>query len=100
MSAQHAIPAEVRLYGPLFSEEDPTAVESGQTFLDHLSPDSLEVLNSAWVEPSLERAAAGQNFQLERLGYFCVDPDSRPGAIVLNRTVTLRDSWAKIAKKN
>ena len=100
VSAQHAIPAEVRLYGPLFSEEDPTAVESGQTFLDHLSPDSLEVLNSAWVEPSLERAAAGQNFQLERLGYFCVDPDSRPGAIVLNRTVTLRDSWAKIAKKN
>ena len=92
--------AKVRLYGPLFSVEDPSSVQPGQTFLDHLSPDSLEVLPSAWVEPSLERATAGRNFQLERLGYFCVDPDSRPGAIVLNRTVTLRDSWAKIAKKN
>ena len=99
VSAQQAIPAEVRLYGPLFSVEDPTSVEPGQSFLDHLSSDSVEVIPSAWVEPSLERAEAGQNFQLERLGYFCVDPDARPGAIVLNRTVTLRDSWAKIAKK-
>ena len=99
VSARHALPAEVRLYGPLFDVEDPTHVEDGQTFLDYLAPDSLETLPMAWVEPSLRDAESGQNYQLERIGYFCVDDDSGPDGLVLNRTVTLRDSWAKIAKK-
>jgi len=98
VSAQHAVPAEVRLYDTLFRTEEPDAA-SGD-FLADLNPDSLEVLSHAWVEPSLARAAAGLRVQFERLGYFCADPDSRPDAPVFNRTVGLRDTWAKLSASN
>jgi glutaminyl-tRNA synthetase len=100
VSARHAVPAEVRLYDRLFSREDPADVPEGQDFTASLHPDSLRVLPGARVEPGLAAAPAGASFQLERQGYFCVDPDSRPGALVLNRTVTLRDGWAKIVRKD
>jgi glutaminyl-tRNA synthetase len=100
VSAQHAVPAEVRLYDRLFSVENPEDVEEGQTFLDHLNPGSLETLVNCPVEPSLIAARPGDRFQFERLGYFCVDPDSTPGALVFNRTVSLRDTWAKIEQKH
>jgi glutaminyl-tRNA synthetase len=94
--ASHALDAEVRLYDRLFTDEDPAATEN---YLDHLNPHSLEVLRTAKVEPGLARAAAGSRYQFERLGYFCVDADSMPGRLVFNRTVSLRDTWAKIAQK-
>ncbi len=96
VSAAHAIPAEVRLYDRLFSAEDPEQVPEGGTFLDHLNPHSLEVLTACRVEPGLAGSPAGTRVQFERIGYFCVDPDSRDGALVLNRTVSLRDTWARI----
>ena len=96
VSAAHAVPAEVRLYDQLFNRPDPGA--DGE-FLDDLNPDSLEVIENAWLEPSIAEFAPGDRFQLERLGYFCVDPDSTPGRQVLNRTVTLRDTWAKVKAK-
>ena len=99
VSARHAIPAEVRLYDRLFSREDPSDVPEGGDFTASLAPDSLRVLGSARLEASLASAEPGARFQLERQGYFCVDPDARPGALVLNRTVTLRDSWAKLARR-
>ena len=99
VSAQHAVEAEVRLYGPLFDVEDPTDVEDGKSFLDHIDPSSLEVVTPAWVEPSVAGAEPGAKYQFERTGYFCVDPDSTSDRLVFNRTVTLRDSWAKIARK-
>jgi glutaminyl-tRNA synthetase len=99
VSAGHAIPAEVRLYDRLFSVSDPENVPDGQTFLDCLNPSSLEVLRDCRVEPGLASAQVGARVQFERLGYFCVDPDSTPGALVFNRTVSLRDTWAKIAQK-
>ncbi len=99
VSAPHALRAEARLYGPLFDCEDPANPPEGESFVDHLNPDSVEVLSDARLEPSLADAQAGETYQLERLGYFCVDPDSRDGQIVLNRTVTLRDTWAKLARK-
>jgi glutaminyl-tRNA synthetase len=99
VSREHAVPVEVRVYDRLFSVEDPEAVANGKTFLDNLNPNSLEVLRSCQAEPSLAGAAVGSRFQFERLGYFCVDADSRPGAMVFNRTVSLRDTWAKIAQK-
>src|SRR5262249_6925230 len=95
----HAVPVEVRLYDRLFSVEDPERASEGKTFLDNLNPHSLEVLKESVAEPSLASAKAGDRVQFERLGYFCVDPDSRPGALVFNRTVSLRDTWAKIASK-
>ena len=82
----------------IFKVADPEDVPEGQTLLDRLNPQSLEVLRDAKVEPSLGAAVAEQRFQFERLGYFCVDTDSAPGALVFNRTVTLRDTWAKIEK--
>ena len=97
VSAAHAVPVEVRLYDRLFSVEDPENAPEGKTFLDFLNPNSLEVLSGAKAEPSLAGAAVGTRVQFERLGYFCVDSDSRPGALVFNRTVSLRDAWAKIA---
>src|SRR5262245_31213089 len=100
VSAAHALTAEVRLYDRLFSVEDPEREEAGKTFLDHLNPGSLEVLTGCQLEPSLAKAAAGERVQFERLGYFAVDPDSRPGAPVFNRIVSLRDTWAKIAQKS
>ena len=99
VSAAHAVRAEVRLYDRLFSVEDPERVAPGQTFLDNLNPSSLEIVGDCPVEPSLAAARPGARFQFERLGYFAVDPDSRPGALVFNRTVSLRDAWAKIALK-
>src|SRR5438067_2972223 len=99
VSAAHAIPGEVRLYDRLFSVEDPENVPNGRTFIDNLNPHSLEVLRDCRLEPSLASAQPGLRVQFERLGYFAVDDDSRPGALVFNRTVSLRDTWAKIAHK-
>jgi glutaminyl-tRNA synthetase len=99
VSSAHAIGAEVRLYDRLFSVEDPERPVDGKTFLDFLNPASLETLTSCRVEPGLATARPGDRFQFERLGYFCVDDDTTPGAIVFNRTVSLRDAWARIAQK-
>jgi glutaminyl-tRNA synthetase len=98
VSAAHAIEAEVRLYDSLFSRENPGDDSEGLEFTDYLNPNSLEVVAAARLEPSLAGAAPGNRYQFERLGYFCVDPDSAPGKLVFNRTVTLRDTWAKIEK--
>jgi len=99
VSAEHAIDVEARLYDNLFIKEDPGQVEEGKDFTASLNPNSLEVLPHAKAEPSLARAAAGERFQFERLGYFCVDPDSTGTKPVFNRTVALKDSWAKAEKK-
>ncbi|MBI4879257.1 MAG: glutamine--tRNA ligase/YqeY domain fusion protein [Planctomycetes bacterium] len=100
VSSAHALPAEARLYDHLFLKPDPEDVAAGEAFAAGLNPDSLQVLRGCLVEPSLASAAPGDHFQFERLGYFCVDPlDSGPGRTVFNRTVTLRDSWAKVEKK-
>ncbi len=99
VSAEHSIEAEVRLYNSLFTKEDPDDVEEGKTFLDYINPESLTVLNSCRVEPSLSGVKPGGIYQFERQGYFCADPDSIAGRPVFNRTVTLKDTWAKIQKK-
>jgi glutaminyl-tRNA synthetase len=96
VSAAHAIDAEVRLYDKLFTKPDPNQVEEGQDFTANLNPNSLETVNGAKLEPSLAGAAAGARYQFERLGYFCVDPDTAPGKPVFNRTVALKDTWAKV----
>jgi glutaminyl-tRNA synthetase len=100
VSAAHALDAEVRMYDNLFTKEDPNQAEAGQPFTVNLNPNSLEVLPRAKVEPSLARASAGDRYQFERLGYFSVDPDSAPGKLVFNRTVALKDTWARIEKKS
>jgi glutaminyl-tRNA synthetase len=100
VAVAHALPVQVRLYDRLFSVEDPEAGGDGGTFLDHLNPNSLEVLASCPAEASLRDAPAFAHYQFERLGYFSVDPDSRPGALVFNRTVSLRDAWAKIEQRH
>jgi glutaminyl-tRNA synthetase len=100
VSAAHALDAEVRLYNTLFTVESPDNVPDGADFVDTLNPDSLEVLAGCRLEPSLAAAAPGARYQFERLGYFCADSeDSKPGAPVFDRTVTLKDTWAKIEKK-
>jgi glutaminyl-tRNA synthetase len=99
VSAQHAIGAEIRVYENLFTKEDPTEVAEGEDFTANLNPNSLQMIAGAKLEPSLAHAAAGSRYQFERLGYFCVDPDSKPGALVFNRTVALKDAWAKVEKK-
>ena len=99
VSAAHAVGAEVRLYDHLFTQENPSAVEQGQTWTDHLNLKSLEILTGCKLEPSLQNAVQGNRFQFERLGYFCLDPDTTSSQLVFNRTVTLRDSWAKIQRK-
>jgi glutaminyl-tRNA synthetase len=99
VSAPHAVPIEVRLYDRLFSVEDPERAADGKTFLDYLNPGSLEVLGAAQAEPSLASARYPDRVQFERIGYFCVDPDSTPGALVFNRTVSLRDTWARIEQR-
>jgi glutaminyl-tRNA synthetase len=96
VSAEHAVDAEVRLYDKLFSKEDPNKVEEGKDFTSNLNRNSLEVIGQAKLEPSLANAGVGSRFQFERLGYFCVDPDSKPGKPVFNRTVALKDTWVKI----
>jgi len=99
VSCAHAADAEVRIYETLFTVRNPNDVPEGSDFTMHLNPRSLEVLSSCKIEPGLVDAQPGDRFQFERLGYFCVDKDSAPGKLVFNRTVTLRDTWAKIEKK-
>ena len=100
VSAAHAVNAEVRLYDNLFTCEDPNQAPEGQDFTANLNPNSLETLGDCKLEPALAAAAPGNRYQFERLGYFAVDPDSAPGKLVFNRTVALRDTWAKIEKKS
>jgi glutaminyl-tRNA synthetase len=97
VSAPHSREAEVRIYDRLFQSSDPG--EGGRDPLDDLNPESFARVSGCRIEPSLADVAPGTRFQFERLGYFCVDPDSRSGAPVFNRTVTLKDTWAKIANK-
>ena len=99
VSAAHAIDAEIRLYDNLFSKEDPNATTDGEDFTANLNPNSLEIVTEAKLEPSLAEAKAGDRYQFERLGYFCVDPDTTSERLVFNRTVPLRDTWAKVEKK-
>lgn len=99
VSAEKSLEAEVRLYERLFDRENPDDVEEGKTFLDYLAPNSLEVITSCRIEPGLAATQPGDKFQFERLGYFCVDPDSTPEKPVFNRIVPLRDTWAKIAQQ-
>ncbi len=100
VSAAHSVDAEVRLYSNLFSNEDPDDVAEGRDFLSNLNPESLEVLSGCKVEPGLREAVPGTRYQFERLGYFCVDRDSEPGRPVFNRTIGLKDTWAKIEQKS
>jgi glutaminyl-tRNA synthetase len=99
VSAAHAIQAEVRLYDRLFNTEDPDRDGDGKSFIDRLNPDSLETLYPCYLEPALADSNPEQTCQFERLGYFCADPDSTPERPVFNRTVGLRDAWARMQKK-
>jgi glutaminyl-tRNA synthetase len=99
VSASHAVDAEVRLYESLMLT-DPSKIPADQDWTQHLNPHSLERLPSCKVEPSLASVAPGTNVQFERVGYFCADPDSAPTRLVFNRTVTLKDAWAKIEKSH
>ena len=96
VSAEHAVDAEVRIYDHLFATEDPDDVSDGGVFTDNLNPESLVVLKSCKLEQGLDKAKPGERFQFLRQGYFCVDPDSTPEAPVFNRTVALRDTWARM----
>jgi glutaminyl-tRNA synthetase len=96
VSAQHAVKAEVRLYDQLFTVENPDVGEDVDSIIN---PKSLEILDGCYVEPSLAESKLGEKFQFERSGYFCADPDSTHGKPVFNRTLTLKDSWAKIEQK-
>jgi len=98
VSASQALKAEVRLYDNLFTNENPDETEENQDFTANLNPNSMEVLTDCFVEPSLAEAKVLSRYQFERLGYFCVDPDSSAGKLIFNRTVNLRDTWAKIQK--
>ena len=101
VSAPHAVSAEVRLYDRLFLKENPDEAEEGKTFLDNINPNSLQVLTQCKLETMLGAAKPGERFQFERMGYFCADiKDSKPGAPVFNRVVTLKDTWAKIEQKS
>nr|HMQ54622.1 glutamine--tRNA ligase [Anaerolineae bacterium] len=100
VSAAHAVEAEVRLYDYLFTKEDPGEVEEGQDFTANLNPNSLEILPTAKVEPSVLGAEPGQRYQFIRKGYFVVDPDSTAERPVFNLTVSLKDTWAKIQDKS
>jgi glutaminyl-tRNA synthetase len=99
VSAAHAVDAEVRLYDNLFTKEDPGDTAEGEDFTANLNPNSLETVSYAKVEPSLANPAELTHYQFERLGYFTVDPDTKPGRPVFNRTVALRDTWAKVEKR-
>ncbi|HMG34935.1 MAG TPA: glutamine--tRNA ligase/YqeY domain fusion protein [Blastocatellia bacterium] len=96
VSAAHAAECEVRLYDNLFTKENPNEVEDGRDFTANLNPDSLDVLSGCKVEPSLRNAVVGERYQFERLGYFCLDPETTPGRLVFNRTIGLRDTWSKV----
>ncbi len=99
VSADHALEAEVRLYDHLFNKEDPLDVEDGHDFMDYINPDSLEVLTSCRVEPSLAGSSPDNHFQFERLGYYYIDPNSSTEKLVFNQIVSLRDTWSKIQKQ-
>ncbi|MCK4627831.1 MAG: hypothetical protein KAT56_02445, partial [Sedimentisphaerales bacterium] len=99
VSAEHALKAEVRLYDHLFNRENPEQTEEGSDFTSNLNPNSLERLSCCYVEPCLKGAPPLNRYQFERLGYFCVDPDSSDSQLIFNRTVTLRDPWKKIQKQ-
>ena len=100
VSAAHSVPAEVRLYDHLFAAEFPQEVPEGKDWKETINPASLETAREARLEPGLANARPGERFQFERLGYFCVDPDSAPGRLVFNRTVSLKDAWARIEKRS
>ena len=100
VSVPHALNIEVRMYDYLFSVENPLSVTEGESWLDSLNPDSLEIREDCWIEPSVSEAAIGARFQFERLGYFCLDPDSTPEKQVYDRTTTLRDSWRKAQQQS
>jgi glutaminyl-tRNA synthetase len=100
VSAAHAITAEIRLYDKLFAKADPYDLAEGRDVLDNLNPNSVEILTTARLEPSLANATLADRFQFERVGYFCLDRDSIHGNLVFNRTLPLKDSWAKIEKKS
>ncbi|MGA9056136.1 MAG: hypothetical protein WB763_06435, partial [Terriglobia bacterium] len=99
VSTSHALSAEIRLYDKLFTKADPGDVEEGESVLSNLNPNSLEILLGAKLEPSLANAKLDDRFQFERVGYFCLDPDSTAGSLVFNRTLPLKDSWARIEKR-
>jgi glutaminyl-tRNA synthetase len=99
VSAEHGIPAEVRLYDRLFAHPNPDKAEAGTEFTDFINPESLRTLTHCVLESNLAGATAGEQFQFEREGYFCVDPDHSRDRPIFNRTVTLRDSWAKLEKQ-
>jgi len=101
VSIQHSVPVEVRLYDRLFVNPSPGSNDPGGNFLNDLNPDSIETVTSCRVEPGLLKATPADVYQFERVGYFCVDSkESRPGALVFNRTVTLRDTWAKLEQEH
>jgi glutaminyl-tRNA synthetase len=99
VSTKQAISAEIRLYDKLFKKADPNDYPEDGSFVDNLNPDSLEVIADAKLEPSLANAKVEEHFQFERVGYFCLDSDSSAEKLVFNRTLSLKDSWAKIEKK-
>jgi glutaminyl-tRNA synthetase len=99
VSAKHALSAEVRIYDKLFTNPNPGDVPEGGSYLDNLNPNSLEIISGAKLEPSLATAKVEDRYQFERVGYFCLDSDSAPGKLVFNRTLPLKDGWAKIEKK-
>ena len=96
MSAAHAVDATVMLYDRLFNVENPSDESKVGSFIDNLNPDSVEILKGCKLEANLADVVPGDKFQFMRLGYFCVDTDSTPDNIIINRTVALKDSWAKI----
>ena len=98
VTADDSIRSEVRLYDHLFTKANPDDAEEGKDFTSNINPNSLEIITPCYVEPNLKKSKTGDRYQFERLGYFCVDPDSREGVLVFNRTVPLRDTWAKIQK--
>jgi len=99
VSAKHAVDAEIRLYDNLFTKENPLDIAEGEDFKDFINPESRKVISGCKIEPGVASAKPGDRFQFERMGYFCVDTDSTDDKLVFNRTVTLRDTWAKIQKK-
>ncbi len=99
VSASHAVKAEVRLYDHLFMKIDPEDVEEGKDFRSNINPNSLEIIENCMVEPDLVRAKPGDRFQFLRMGYYCVDNDSTENKLIFNRTVGLKDTWAKVVTK-
>jgi glutaminyl-tRNA synthetase len=99
VSAQHALEAEVRLYDHLLTVATPSEIDDDKDFLDYINKNSMEIIERAYIEPTVAGAEPGQHYQFERIGYFTVDPDSTPEKLVFNRTVTLKDEWAKLQKQ-